>query len=115
MIKKLKAYFEYRKNKRAVCKELAALDATFLPALNTLMSKSADLAMFFIKLSECTGTVSGETLIKTVLDLTADKLETDHTRLLEILRYIASLPPEDLQKIVINAMVETNPTIKDRG
>ena len=107
MIKKIREYVEYRKNKRIVKRELAKMGATVLPVVRTVSTKSVDIVKFVVKLTNDTKYVDGERLVEMVLNEVSTALQTDNNRIIEILTYMASLSPQDIQKVLVHSMVET--------
>lgn len=110
MFKKIKEYFEYRKNKKIAKRELAKMAATTLPVVREVTSKGTDIAKFVVKLTNETKNIKGERLIELVLNEVSTALQTDNSRIIEILSYMANLSPEDIRKILVHSMVETMPT-----
>lgn len=113
MINRIKEYFEYRRNKRIAKRELAKMAATTLPVIREVSDKGTDIAKFVVKLINETKNVEGERLVETVLNEVSTALKTDNNRIIEILTYMASLSPQDIQKVLVHSMVETMPTEKD--
>lgn len=113
MIKKIKGYIEYRKNKKIAKRELAKMGATVLPVVRTVSTKCADIVKFVVKLTNETKNVDGERLVEMVLNEVSTALQTDNSRIIEILTYMASLSPQDIQEVLVHSMVETMPTEKD--
>ena len=109
MINKIKEYLEYRKNKRITKYELTKIAATTLPVIREVSDKGADIAKFFIKLTNDGKNLGGEKLFELVLNEVSDMLQTDNERIIEILTCMANLSPQDIQKILIHSMVETMP------
>jgi len=109
MINKIKEYLEYIKNKKIVKREIAKMAATTLPVIRETSNKVTDIAKFLVKLTNETKSIKGEKLVEIVLNEISTALQTDNNRIIEILTYMASLQPEDIQKIVIHSMVETMP------
>lgn len=109
MFRKFKEYFEYKKNKKIVKKELATMAATALPTIRKFTEKRADTLKFIQNLVSSTKNMKNEELVSMVLDEMADKLATDQKRIIEILTYMASLSPQDIQKVLVHSMVETMP------
>lgn len=114
MFNKIKEYREYRKNKKAVKRELVAIASNTLP----LVSKTTGNALKFVNfathvMEECNNLGSEELanrlqeIINDSVKTFVDKFETDESRLFEIIQYIATLNKEDIQKIIVNAQVET--------
>ena len=110
MINKFKEYFEYRKNKKIAKKELARMAATTLPVIREVSDKGADIAKFVVKLTNETKNIKGERLVELVLNEVSTALQTDNNRIIEILTYMASLSPQDIQKVLVHSAVETMPT-----
>ena len=110
MIKKIKGYIEYRKNKKVTKRELARIGATVLPVVREVSTKGADIFKFIVKITNETKNIEGERLIEMVLNEVSDALQTDNSRIIEILTYMASLSLQDIQKILAHSMVETMPT-----
>lgn len=110
MINRIKEYLEYRRNKRFVKRELAKMAATALPVVREVTSKGTDIVKFIIRLTDETKNLEGERLIEMTLNEVSNVLQTDNNRIIEILTYMASLSPEEIQKVLIHSMVETMPT-----
>ena len=113
MIKKIREYVEYRKNKKIAKRELAKMGATVLPVVRTVSTKGADIVKFIVKLINETKNVDGEHLVEMVLNEVSTALQTDNSRIIDILTYMASLSPQDIQKVLVHSMVETMPTEKE--
>lgn len=113
MINRIKEYFEYRKNKKIAKKELARMAATTLPVVREVSDKGADIAKFVVKLTNETKNIKGERLVELVLNEVSTALQTSNNRLIEVLSYVASLSPEDIQKIIVHSVVETMDTDKE--
>ena len=113
MINKFKEYLEYRRNKRIAKRELAKMAATTLPVIRELSDKGTDIAKFVVKLTNETKNIKGEKLVELVLNELSTALQTSNNRLIEILAYITSLSPQDIQKIIVNSVVETMDTDKE--
>lgn len=110
MIKRIKEYLEYRKNKKIAKRELAKMAATTLPVIRDVSDKGTDIAKFVVKLTNETKNVEGERLIELVLNEVSNALQTDNNRIIEILSYMANLSPQDIQKVLVHSAVETMPT-----
>ena len=110
MIKRIKEYLEYRKNKKIAKIELAKMAATTLPVIREVSDKGADIAKFLVKLTDEAKDIEGKKLIEMVLDEVSTVLQTDNNRIIEILTYMASLSPQDIQKVLVHSVVETMPT-----
>ena len=110
MINKIKEYFEYRRNKRIAKRELAKMAATTLPVIREVSDKGTDIAKFIVKLTNETENIKGERLVEMVLNEVSTALQTDNNRIIEILTYMASLSPQDIQKVLVHSAVETMPT-----
>ena len=114
MIKRIKEYFEYKRNLKKVKREIVKLGSTTLPLANLITSNALDLVNFATKvINEC-GNLEGDKLldrlqsiIKDSISVFANKFETDEERLFEIVKYIATLDKSDIQKIITDAQVET--------
>ena len=113
MIKRIKEYLEYRKNKRIAKRELAKMAATTLPVVREVTSKGADIAKFVVKLTNETKNIKGERLVELVLNEVSTALQTDNNRIIEILTYMANMSPQDIQKVLLHSMVETMPDNKE--
>lgn len=107
MIKKLKEYLLYRRNKKIAKRELTAIAATTLPLIQNASDKASNIVNFVTRLAEETKKMEGEQLIRMVLDDVSDMLETDNSRIIEIFSYLANMSPEDIQKILVHSLVET--------
>ena len=110
MIKRIKEYLEYRRNKRIAKIELAKMATTTLPVIREVSDKGTDIAKFIVKLTNETKNIKGERLVEMVLNEVSTALKTDNNRIIEILTYIASLSPQDIQKVLVHSAVETMPT-----
>ena len=110
MIKRIKEYLEYRRNKRIAKRELAKMAATTLPVIREISDKGTDIAKFVVKLTNETKNIKGERLIELVLNEVSNALQTDNNRIIEILSYMANLSPQDIQKVLVHSAVETMPT-----
>ena len=110
MINKIKEYLEYRRNKKIAKRELAKMAATTLPVIREVSDKGTDIAKFVIKLTNETKNIEGERLVEMVLNELSTALKTDNNRIIEILTYMASLSPQDIQKVLVHSAVETMPT-----
>ena len=113
MIKRIKEYLEYRKNKKIAKIELAKMAATTLPVIRKVSDKGADIVKFIVKLTNESKNVEGERLVGMVLNEVSDALKTDNNRIIEILTYMASLSPEDIKKILVHSIAETLPNDKE--
>ena len=107
---KIKEYIEYRHNKKIAKRELAKMAATALPVIREVSDKGTDIAKFVVKLTNETKNIKGERLVELVLNEVSTALQTDNNRIIEILTYMASLSPQDIQKILVHSIVETMPT-----
>ena len=107
MIKRIKEYLEYRRNRKIAKRELIKMTATTLPAIREVSDKGTDIAKFVVKIINETNNIKGERLIELVLNEVSTALQTNNSRVIEILSYMASLSPEDIQKILVHSMVET--------
>ena len=110
MINRVKEYLEYKRNKKIAKRELAKMAATTLPVVREVSDKGTDIAKFVVKLTNETKNIKGERLIELVLNELSTALHTDNNRIIEILTYMASLSPEDIQKVLVHSVVETMPT-----
>lgn len=107
MFRKIKTHLEYRKNKRIAKREFYKTAAALLPAIRRFSEKKTDIVRFVNDLAEDGKNLQGEALINMVIGKVADKLETDQPRLVEILKYMAGLSPENMQEILVHSMVES--------
>ena len=112
MINRIKEYFEYRRNKKIAKRELAKMAATTLHVIREVSDKGADIVKFIVKLTNESKNVEGERLVEMVLNELSTALQTDNNRIIEILTYMASLSPQDIQKILVHSIVETLPSDK---
>ena len=110
MINRIKEYLEYRKNKKIAKREFAKMAATTLPVIREVSDKGTDIAKFIVKLTNETKNIKGERLVELVLNEVSTVLQTDNNRIIEILTYMASLSPQDIQKVLVHSAVETMPT-----
>lgn len=113
MTKKLKDYLEYRKSKKIARREFAKMAATALPAVREISDKGTDIVNFIVRILNETNNIEGERLIEIVLSEVSKMLNTDNNRIIEILTYMASLSPDDMNKILVHSTVETLPTDKN--
>ena len=110
MFNKIKEYSEYRRNKKIAKRELANIASTTLPVIREVSDKGTDIAKFVVKLTNDTKNVEGEKLVEMVLNELSTALQTDMNRIIEILTYMASLSPQDIQKVLVHSVVETMQT-----
>ena len=113
MINRIKEYLEYRKNKKIAKKELTKIVATTLPVIREISNKGTDIAKFVVKLTNETKNIKGEKLVELVLNELSTALHTDNNRIIEILTYMASLSPQDIQKVLVHSITETLPNDKE--
>ena len=113
MIKRIKEYFEYRRNKKIAKREFAKMAATTLPVIREVSDKGTDIAKFIVKLTNETKNIKGERLVELVLNEVSTALQTDNNRIVKILTYMASLSPQDIQKVLVHSIVETMPNDKE--
>ena len=113
MINKFKEYLEYRRNKKIAKRELAKMVATTLPVIREVSDKGTDIAKFIVKLTNETKNIKGERLVEMVLNEASTALKTDNNRIIEILTYMASLSPQDIQKVLVHSITETLPNDKE--
>lgn len=107
MIKKIKEYLEYRRNKKLVKKEIAKIGASILPIVSNASTVGKDVIMFVTKLANESNKIEGEQFIEMILSELSKMLQTDNERILQIITYIAQLSPRDIQNIITNAAVNT--------
>ena len=110
MIKLINEYLEYRRNKKNIKRELVKMAATALPVIRKVSDRGVGIAKFAVKLTNETKNIKGERLIELVLNELSNALQTNNSRIIEILTYMANLKPEDIQKILVHSIVETMPT-----
>lgn len=108
MFSKIRKYLEYRKNKKVVKKELVAIGATFLPIVANASNITSNILLFITKLSNELNSVGGEKFFELFLNELSGVLKTDNERLLEILSYIATLSPREIQAVITDAVVSTS-------
>lgn len=113
MIHKIKEYITYKRHIKTAKKEFAQIAASALPSLRQTVEQQAETLDFIHNLISDAREMEGEKLIAMVLDKAADRLCTDQPRLVQIMTCIAGLSPEDIQKIITHAMVETLPENAD--
>lgn len=109
MINRIKEYLEYRKNKRIAKKELAKIASIALPVIREVSDRGIDIVKFVVKLTNETKNIDGEHLVEMVLNEVSTALQTNNNRIIEIFTYMASLSPQDIQKVLVHSMVETMP------
>lgn len=112
MIKKIKEYFEYRKNKKIAKRAIVNVAASVLPAIDTITAKGADIVRVLARIAEEAKNTNDGDLVEMVLDKVAEVLKTDNSRLVDILTYMVNLQPNEIQKILVHSMVKSNPEIK---
>ena len=110
MINRIKEYLEYRRNKRIAKREFTKKADTTLPVIREVSDKGTDIPKFVVKLTKETKNIKGERLVEMVLNEVSTALQTDNNRIIEILTYMASLSPQDIQKVLVHSAVETMPT-----
>lgn len=113
MFNKIKNHFEYKRNLKKVKQELVGIGANLFPLINKTTSNALNAVNFITHVVEECNKLEGKELISTVIETVANKLETDESRLYEIIQYIATMSKEDLQKVLVHAMVETNEEINN--
>ena len=79
-----------------------------LPVANTVLKRKADIGDFIVKLTDEAKGIEGEELIKMVLSEISFMLETNNERLVEIIKYIVTLSPNDMHKLLVHGIVESN-------
>lgn len=104
MIKRIKVYLEYRKNKKYAKKELIRITATILPVVKEISDKAKDIVQFLVKLTNEAKNIEDEKLFEMVLSEISTVLQSDNIRIIEILTYIANLRSEDIQKILTDSV-----------
>lgn len=107
MFGKIKEYFTYRKNIKTVKRELVQTAANTLPFFTKTTLEVLDFVNFISHVTSECNKMEGQELISAVIGEIADKLETDETRIFEIIQYIFTLDIQDLKEIVTKAQVET--------
>lgn len=107
MFENIKANKEYRKNKKIAKRELVKIMANTLPTVNKITVKGVDVLNFVNKTIEASKNVSGEEVIKIILSNLAEVLKTNESRIVEIFTYMASLSPEDIEKIISYSVINT--------
>ena len=108
MFRKMNEYLQYRRNVKQAKKELAMIAAATLPAIRIASKKKADFILFLENLVKETKDMEGERFVETVLDTISQTLQTNNSRILELLTYLASLEPEEIQKLSVHGIVETS-------
>lgn len=106
MFKKIKEYFNYRKNKKIAKRAITNTIATTLSFVNKFTDNKSDTVDFFYKLVESSKEIGGEALVTMVLGEIVDKFALDNEKLINLVQNIASLSPEDISKIVSYSMVD---------
>lgn len=107
MLKKIKEYIEYRKNKKIAKKAMVSIAATVLPTVRELSEKGTFIVKFVTRLANETKNIESDELVKTVLSEISDVLKTSESRLIEIFTYMAGLSGEEINKILVHSIVET--------
>lgn len=108
MTKKIKEYLAYRRNRKTTKREMAKMLASALPVVREFTQKSSSLLSFVIKLAKASENVTAEDLYSMILSELAELLSTSESRVMEILTYFAGLSPQEMQKILVHGMVESN-------
>ncbi|MCI9077333.1 MAG: hypothetical protein HFH68_00220 [Lachnospiraceae bacterium] len=111
MFGKIKKYFIYRKNMKTAKRELVQIAANTLPLFTKTTSEALSYVNFISHVTHECGKLEGQELVSAIVHELADKLETDETRIFEIIQYIFTLDIKDLKKIVVKAQVETLDTV----
>lgn len=104
---KLNEWIEYRKNKKTAKREIAKIMAATLPTINSVTSNATDIAKVFVSVTESCKNTPQDELVSTAITTIADKFEEDESRVYEIVKYITTLSPTDINKILVDATVET--------
>ena len=107
MIRKIREYLEYRKNRKIIKKEITKIGVTILPVVSNASTVVKDIITFVNKLADASNAVEGKQLIEMVLGELSQLLQTDNGRILEILTYIAQLSPREIHTIITDAAVNT--------
>ena len=107
MFENIKANKEYRRNKKIAKRELVKIMTNTLPTVNKITVKGVDVLNFVNKTIEASKNVSGEEVIKIILSNLAEVLKTNESRIVEIFTYMASLSPEDREKIISHSVINT--------
>lgn len=108
-----KDYIKYRKDCKVAKREFTKMAVTTLPLINKLTKKSSEIGNFLLNLVESAKGLSGDALYEVVISEIANLLKTNESRLIEILTYMATLSPEDMQKILVHSVVESNDELSD--
>ena len=80
MLKRIKEYIQYKRNKRITKKEFVKIGAVVLPAIRVFSEKKSDLLHFVMQLAEESRTMNGEDLFALIIKEVTDKLAADQTR-----------------------------------
>ncbi len=107
MFIKIKRYFIYRKNIKTIKRELAQTIANTLPLISKATSDAKSIIDFASHIINECGKLNGQELISAIASELANKLETDETRIFQIIQYIFTMDIEDIKKIIINAQIES--------
>lgn len=107
MSHKIKEYITYKRNHKAVKRELTQIGASTLPLITNTATQGLNIVNFVIHIMNECSNLGEEKLIAAIIKELADKLETDEPRLYEIIQYLSRLDVADLKKVVTNAQMET--------
>lgn len=80
MLKRIKEYIQYKRNKKITKREFAKIGATVLPAIRVFSEKKSDLLQFIMQLASESRTMNGEDLFALIIREVTDKLAADQNR-----------------------------------
>ena len=103
-MKKFNEWIEYRKNKKIVKRQIMA---TSLPTIRKVVTNSSDISKTILSIVDACKDTTKDELIATTIAVLAEKFEEDEIRVYDTVKYITTLSPDDIRKIVIDATVET--------
>ena len=104
---KFNEWIEYRKNKKIAKRELVKIMATTLPTVNSVTDNISDIVKFIVSITNACKEIPKNELVDNIIYALADKLGEDESRVYEIVKYIATLSPDDIRKIIVSATVDT--------
>lgn len=113
MRNKIKEYLDYQKNKRIAKRELARMLSAFLPSMRKLAESKAITLDTIHRTALAAKDMKGSELVRLAIDSAADLFAINHEKFMETGAYLMNLSPEEIQKILIHSMVETEDSRKN--
>lgn len=106
MLKRIREYFNYKKNKKIAKRAIINTTATILSAVNKFVENKADNINFISKLIDSAKEIDNGELITMVIGELIDKFALDNEKIIKLIQNISNLSPEDISKIVTYSMID---------